>query len=1626
MRKISALFALLVMPMVFLAQSEFLKLRSGNYEIPQQKNFTTTGNLPSTAFFDGAYTIIGHFNELPSDEQRARLEASGIDVISYLPERSYVLRVSTTASLSQLEAAGMKSYSSFEPLHKLQHELAAGTYPEYATVGDLVSVNFSVLEGIDLARAIQVTASKGITSRKIQTFNRVLSTEVNASQLMDLASLPFVEYIEPIDPPAEPENLVGTTSHRSSFINNEFMNPVPYNGAGVWVAMGDDGVIGPHIDYTGRTDQSNAGPDGGNHGDHIAGTIMGAGNLDPTTRGMAWAAQLAVYDVWDAVNSTPTSYTNPGVVVTSTSYSNGCNAGYTNFARSMDEQITMMPNLMHIFSAGNSGTSDCGYGAGNVWGNVTGGVKVAKNVIAVGNLTDQDNLANSSSRGPAEDGRLKPELCAVGTNVYSTNAGNIYNSSTGTSMSAPGVSGTYAQLVHAFRDLNNGTTPKSALIKNTMMNTADDLGNAGPDFKFGFGRINARKALNVLANNYYTSGTIANGQSVNEVINVPANATELRIMVYWNDVEASANASPALVNDIDMTVATPSGGNVQPLVLDPTPNPTTLDAPAVPGTDHLNNQEQVVIAQPAAGAYTVQLNGFNIPFGPQEYFITYYYETPNITVIYPRGGESLVPGEEELIRWDATGVNSNFDIELSTDNGASWNTIGSTNVNDNTFNWTPGTTVTGDALIRITSGALSDQSDGTFSIIGVPADLAVDYVCPDSLGLSWSSVNGATAYEVYQLGAQYMDPIDTVTGTTATVAGLNPSEVDWFSVRALANNNVFGRRAIAIEKPLGTINCVLSNDLALEQIVQPNGSGPLNLCSDLSALEVEVAVKNYGTSPITSFDAVYSLNGNSPVTETVSANLQPGDDTVYTFTAPININATGNVSLLSWVELNGDQNAFNDTLQVGFPVFSGGNLVQLPVYQDFESFNGCSTDNDCEAVTCNLPNDWFNAFNGLVDDIDWRVNSGGTPSNGTGPFFDFDPGTQTGNYIYLEASGGCTDREAQLITPCIDLTSAQAPELKFAYHMDGNSMGELHVDVLVNGNWINDIIPAISEDNGVSWTEVSANLSPYSGNIINVRFRGVTGPDWQSDMALDGISIAEATEAPDVDFTATDFSICQGQTVTLLDLSTGAPGNWTWTITPNMGFNFINGTNANSNEPELLFTQTGYYDVQLIGSNPNGADTLLQNSFIEVTNGAILPLLEDFEGTVFPPSTAWSIENPDNSTTWMLDFSVTGINGVSTGAAYIDNYSYNASGELDYLELPAMDLTNVNSAYLTFDIAAAQYQNSSDGLRIEASTDCGESFATEIYFKEGNNLSTVGPVGSFFSPSSGNDWRRDSVDLTPFAGQSVVLRFVAINDYGNTLFIDNINLVDDSEPVAQIAADDAACINQTIVFEDNSQGVGLSHQWNFGAGATPATATGAGPHSVVYSSVGTKQVSLDITNGTTNDNTMKTVQVDDVAQAGFNYQVNVGTTVQFTANQAGTHSWDFGDGSPVVTGDPVTHTYANKGIYQVTHTVTNGCGTDSTVIAVTAAPTGVDELDWNVVSVYPNPTRGLVTLQFDQPANYEVVFRDLSGRLVQAEVITKSNNEKQFDLSGLAQGTYFISVTSSVGTEKVFKVNVIE
>lgn len=773
--------------------------------------------LQTNEIINGNYYRILVFTDLPNQEERNRLNDSGIRLLNYLPKQAFFAEIKQTLLNPNEVSDRISHVLCVQANYKLSELLARSEFPHWALYGEnqveLIASYYPTLKPEVFAQQIPGVILETIPDRH----SLVLRVPIQTLPL--LYNLPFFHYFETIAPPGEPENLPGRADHRSNNLWTSYSGGLQYRGDGLKVMMQDDGFIGPHIDYTGRTDQSNclscSSDDADNHGDHVGGTIMGAGNLDPKARGMAHGASLMVYNSSNSnYNLVPNLYTNEDVFITSKSYSDVCNGGYTSLTAQLDAQVRQYRSLIHVFSAGNSGADDCGYGAGAGWGNITGGHKSAKNVIAVGNLTAYDALNSSSSRGPATDGRIKPDISGVGTSVFSTISPFNYASFTGTSMSCPGVAGTITQLFDAYRDLNGGVNPDAGLMKACILNTADDLGNTGPDFKHGWGRINARKAYELLANNHFFIDSLNQSELKQHQISVPAGLSKLRVMVYWTDYEAVTNASIALVNDLNISLIDPLSTVNYPWLLDHTPNATILNTPATTGIDSLNNMEQVELVNPAGGTYTLDISGFNIPQGPQRYVVVYYFEEDKVSVTYPIGGEGLKPSSSEVIRWDASDGTDPFTVSFSDDNGASWSVLGTAPAGQRYFSWViPSGTLTGLGRIKVERNAVEGISPENFSVIDIPSGLSVEWACPDSLKLTWNAVSGAINYEVSMLGVKYMDSLGSSTSTSLVVPV--PSTADtWFSIKSHGPDNAIGERAIAIHKSPGEFACIWSTPYA--------------------------------------------------------------------------------------------------------------------------------------------------------------------------------------------------------------------------------------------------------------------------------------------------------------------------------------------------------------------------------------------------------------------------------------------------------------------------------------------------------------------------------------------------------------------------------------------------------------------------------------------------------------------------------------------------------------------------------------------------------------------------------------------------------------------------------------------
>ena len=226
-------------------------------------------------------------------------------------------------------------------------------------------------------------------------------------------------------------------------------------------------------------------------------------------------------------------------------------------------------------------------------------------------------LAYFSSGGPCDDGRVKPDVVADGWGLKSCveTSDSAYDVKYGTSMSSPSACGSAALLVDHYDNLFPGGAMRASTLKGLIIHTADDLGNPGPDYSYGWGLMNTLTAADLLKD--YAGGATIKLTEATVTTNHPSNtyqflwngADPIRVTLCWTDPADSASSAdddrePDLVNDLDLRITGP-GATHYPYKLSyasPTANATAS------GKNDIDNVEQVYIAAPTAGEYTITVD----------------------------------------------------------------------------------------------------------------------------------------------------------------------------------------------------------------------------------------------------------------------------------------------------------------------------------------------------------------------------------------------------------------------------------------------------------------------------------------------------------------------------------------------------------------------------------------------------------------------------------------------------------------------------------------------------------------------------------------------------------------------------------------------------------------------------------------------------------------------------------------------------------------------------------------------------------------------------------------------------------------------------------------------------------
>ncbi|PKQ43502.1 S8 family serine peptidase [Confluentibacter flavum] len=368
------------------------------------------------------------------------------------------------------------------------------------------------------------------------------------------------------------------------------------------------------------------------HATHVAGTLIGKG-ADSDAKGMAPKATLRSFD-WLLDDQEALTEASNGLLISNHSYgvpifndsdsqqvSSADIGAYTSDARIWDEVAFAAPYYLAVNSAGNEGNKTYTGGLATGYDKLTGN-KTSKNNLVVANVNPFVSVSgelinfpinSGSSQGPTDDFRIKPDIAADGTNVYSSisSSDSQYSTFSGTSMASPNVAGTLILLQEYYNRLNSNYM-RAATAKGLVCHTAlDDNSKVGPDPIFGWGLLNAEDAANTIKD--ASDGfaiirelTLSNGD--NYTYNFAASgSSKLKATICWTDPAGTSSSSPnnvltpRLVNDLDLRLEDSNATTFTPWKLDN----TNVTGPAIKGDNNVDNIERIDINVPATGQYTL-------------------------------------------------------------------------------------------------------------------------------------------------------------------------------------------------------------------------------------------------------------------------------------------------------------------------------------------------------------------------------------------------------------------------------------------------------------------------------------------------------------------------------------------------------------------------------------------------------------------------------------------------------------------------------------------------------------------------------------------------------------------------------------------------------------------------------------------------------------------------------------------------------------------------------------------------------------------------------------------------------------------------------------------------------------
>jgi subtilisin family serine protease len=681
------------------------------------------------------------------------------------------------------------------------------------------------------------------------------------------------------------DNINAAKATRTNFLNN-----LNLNGNGLFVGVWDGGPARiSHQEFENRLNVFDGSSLNTNsfHGTHVSGTIAAKG-INTNAKGMANKVEIRSFD-WFSDTTEVIAQIQQGMLVSNHSYGTPIQnvpgdyfiGGYTNTSRVWDLIANNAPYYLMVASAGNNGTTANPNPIHPGFDKLTGN-KVSKNNLVIANGASINtnangdfinaSIASSSSQGPSDDRRIKPDITGLGTSILSTGDANDtqYITLSGTSMSAPNVSGTLI-LLQEFYNSQYSSYMKAATLKGLVCHTADDAGNPGPDAIFGWGVLNAKKASEAISFNGLTSlikeDVLSNNQTKTYVVK-SIGTQPLIASISWNDPAGIASenlnsSTPNLVNDLDIRI-TKNAVTSFPWRLQSNPS---LNATRN-SDNNVDNVEIIKIDSPTNEDYTITVSHKGNLQNSQPF---------SLVVTGLNSTFSLIPINEIVESCNTSNASYNFNFKnldfnsatlsvsglpagvnhlfsenpLSTDTNVNLTLSNLTNLSAGTYNFqlncTKGTDViTVNLVLKVFSNVFTNMN------LTFPAD-AQNYIA-QNVTLKWNQNSNAKNYKV-QLSNQsnFSSLLIDVTTTELSyyISNLNQNQTYYW--RILPSNNCgTATNSTIYSFVTGTIDCN-NNYVATDFSTATIGTGgfstaiiPINITENktISAITVEVQLSH--------------------------------------------------------------------------------------------------------------------------------------------------------------------------------------------------------------------------------------------------------------------------------------------------------------------------------------------------------------------------------------------------------------------------------------------------------------------------------------------------------------------------------------------------------------------------------------------------------------------------------------------------------------------------------------------------------------------------------------------------------------------------------------------------------------